>query len=132
MDYDPRCGQEDGTEDSPILDEPEIVDPLADLIYELAKCLIYQESQFPGAGFCDWCTCQLKFHIPFEDGCELCGCVSDIAHHTPQNPSLIISYKSSPAHSSPDAFYRLRDANTRSEGYNRAQEARKALKELTE
>lgn len=65
-----------------------------------------------------------------DGGCELCGCIEQAF-----KPERVVvpAYDPGPGRAyDPSAFYRLREANTRSEGYNRAKEARKALKELTE
>ncbi len=112
------------------LDPLVVNDPLAELAINLAICLQYLEDKH--GGFCDYCTCQLGFHATMDDGgCELCGCAERELRleHSPLTKIL-----PSPARrvSDPDAFWRLREANTRSEGYNRAKEARNALKELTE
>ena len=61
--------------------------PLAILACELAICFLYVEEGH--GGWCDDCTCALKFHCAVNSGdCELCNC---IVQHIKPPPMMIPS-----------------------------------------
>lgn len=116
-----------GQTDSEFTREP-CTDPLAELAADLALCVLYLEE---GKGsFCDYCTCSLGFHCTTEDGeCELCTCYA--AHLTKRLE--IPAAKMVPARRGLDIEHlsRFKDIEVEDD-YDRAKEARKVLKDLSD
>src|SRR5438128_1380353 len=126
MESDTRNWEEQGQQDLELVEEDIVIDnPLAELASELAISLMALES---GRGvFCDGCTCQLRFHAGTENGdCEICGCLSVYISPIKPTTHMPMSDSKSSRVFGPDMRMQTRDP------YERARDAREALRELTE
>lgn len=114
----------EGAEDISVVEGD--VDPMAELAAELAVCLLYLEER--NGGFCDWCTCQLKFHCGgVTEECELCGCYE--LHHSPERN---LTFMPEVDHRAERQTMGTDERIYTREPLERARAARDALKELTE
>lgn len=117
-------GQEDCSSVEELTDDDLApINPLATFAVDLALCLLAIEEH--NGGFCDWCSCEFKYHIKtFDWSCELCNCIE--LHKIPELPFVasaklpIKKYKRAERETSD---FMVRD---------REKAARFALRELTE